>query len=212
MSAVLEVLQSVINGRSPGSDLYRFTVKDYYRMLETGILTEDDRVELIKGEIRTMSPKGIKHSSSNDRANRHFTKLLGDRVLIRIQNPIHLDDHSEPEPDVVLAAPTEDFYDYHHPTPEEILMVLEVADSSLPFDRGEKGLLYAQAGIGQYCILNLRNRELEDHRNPGPDGYRAKQTYTAEQSFSLAAFPDVVVEVNALLPRPGKARNQRKKR
>ncbi|MGE0132604.1 MAG: Uma2 family endonuclease [Blastocatellales bacterium] len=212
MSVALEVLQSAINGRSLGSDLYRFTVKEYYRMLETGILTEDDRVELIKGEIRTMSPKGIKHSSSTDRANRCFTGLLGDRALIRIQNPIHLDDHSEPEPDVVLATPSEDFYDYHHPAPEEVLMVLEVADSSLPFDREEKSLLYAQAGIRQYCLLNLRDRELEDYRNPGPNGYRSKQTYTAKQSFSLDAFPDVFVEVNALLPRPGKIRNQRKKK
>jgi len=212
MSAVLEIPQSAVNGRSIGSSPYRFTVKDYYRMLEAGILTEDDRVELIRGEIRTMSPKGIKHSSGNDRANRYFTKLLGDRAMIRIQNPIHLDDHSEPEPDVVLAVPTEDDYDYHHPTPPEILMALEVADSSLFFDREEKSLLYAEAGIQQYCILNLRNRELEDYRNPGPDGYRSKQTYTANQSFTLVAFPDIPVEVNTLLPRQGKAGNQRRKK
>lgn len=212
MSAVLEIPQSAINGRSFGSDLYRFTVKDYYRMLEAGILTEDDHVELIRGEIRTMSPKGIKHSSSTDRANRCFTRLLGDRALIRIQNPIHLDDHSEPEPDLVLAKPAEDFYDFHHPAPDEALMVLEVADSSLPFDREEQSLLYAQAGVRQYCLLNLRDRELEDYRNPGPNGYRSKQTYTAEQSFNLDAFPDVFVEVNALLPHPGKVKNQRKKK
>jgi Uma2 family endonuclease len=207
----MEVPQSVVNGRSATSGLYRFTVKDYYRMLEAGILTEDDRVELIRGQIRTMSPKGIKHSASNDRANRYLTRLLGDRALIRIQNPIHLDDHSEPEPDVVLAMPTEDEYDYHHPGPEEILMLLEVAESSLVYDREEKSLLYAQAGIKQYCILNLRDRELEDYRNPGQDGYRSKQTYTAEDRFPLAAFPDISIEVNALLPRQGKTGNQRKK-
>jgi Uma2 family endonuclease len=181
-------------------------------MLEAGILSEDDRVELIRGEIRNMSPKGIKHSSSNDRANRYFAKLLGERAMIRIQNPIHLDDYSEAEPDVVLAILAEDEYDYHHPTPEEILVVLEVADSSLFFDREEKSLLYAQAGIRQYCILNLRDRELEDYRNPGPSGYRTKQTYTADQSFNLDAFPDVLVEVDALLPRPEKTRNNRRKK
>jgi len=212
MSAVLEVPRSVANDRSSASGLYRFTVKDYYRMLEAGILTKDDRVELINGEIRTMSPKGPKHSSGNTRANRRFTGLLGDRAIIRIQDPIHLDDYSEPEPDVVLAIPVEGEYDDHHPTPEEILLVLEVADSSLFFDREEKSLLYAQAGIKQYCVLNLRDRELEDYRNPGADGYRSKETYTAEQSFNLAAFPDIFVKVNELLPRPEKIRNQRKKR
>ncbi|MCI0391752.1 MAG: Uma2 family endonuclease [Acidobacteria bacterium] len=212
MPAIIEVPQGIRADQNLVPGNYRFTVKDYYRMLEAGILTEDDRVELIRGEIRTMSPKGPKHSSGNTRANRYFTRLLGDHAIIRIQEPIHIDDYSEPEPDVVLAAPAEDFYDYHHPTPEDVLMVLEVADSSLLFDREEKSLLYAQAGVRQYCLLNLRDRELEDYRNPGPSGYRSKQTYTAEQSFNLDALPDVFIEVNALLPQPGKIRNQRKKK
>ena len=159
-----------------------------------------------------MSPKGTKHSSGNSRANRYFMKLFGDQVIVRIQDPIHLDDLSEPEPDVVLAALADDEYDYHHPTPEEIYLVVEVSDSSLDYDRDEKSALYAQAGIRQYCILNLRERELEDYRQPGAKGYRSKQTYTAEQSFTLAAFPNVVVEVGTLLPKPGKAKTPRKRR
>lgn len=169
MSAVLETPHTI--STVPGRR--KFTVKDYYRMLEAGILDENDHVELIRGEIRTMSPKGTKHSSSNSRANRHFSGLLGDQAIIRLQDPIHLDDFSEPEPDVVLAALVEDEYDYHHPTPEEIYLVLEIADSSLDYDRDEKSKLYAQAGIQQYCILNLRERELEDYRQPSVDGFSA---------------------------------------
>jgi Uma2 family endonuclease len=208
MSAVLEVPHPV----STAPSLRRFTVKDYYRMLEAGILHEDDHVELIRGEIRTMSPKGPKHASGNSRANRYFAKLLGEQVIIRIQDPIHLDDFSEPEPDVVLAALAEDEYDYHHPTPAEIYLVLEIADSSLDYDRDEKSKLYAQAGIRQYCILNVRERELEDYRQPGAQGYRSKQTYTAEQRFTLAAFPHLAVEVGTLLPRPDKSKQQRKRK
>jgi Uma2 family endonuclease len=207
MAAVLEAPHTV--STTPG--LRRFTVKDYYRMLEAGILHEDDPVELIRGEIRTMSPKGPKHASGNSRANRYFTRLLGDQVIIRLQDPIHLDDLSEPEPDVVLAVPVEDEYDYHHPIPEEVYLALEIADSSLNYDRDEKSKLYAQAGIQQYCILNLRERELEDYRQPSAKGYRNMQTYTAEQSFTLVAFPHLTVEVNALLPRPGKPKPQRKR-
>jgi Uma2 family endonuclease len=132
--------------------------------------------------------------------------------MIRIQDPIHLDDHSEPEPDVVLAALAEDEYDYHHPTPAEIYLVLEIADSSLDYDRDEKSRLYAQAGIQQYCILNVRERELEDYRQPSINGYRSKQTYTADQSFSLLAFPQLMIEIQALLPRFEKPKYQRKQR
>jgi len=181
-------------------------------MLEAGILHEDDRVELIRGEIRTMSPKGPKHASGNSRANRYFTRLLGEQAIIRIQDPIHIDEYSEPEPDLVLAELVEDEYDYHHPTPEEIYLVLEIADSSLDYDRDEKSKLYAQAGIRQYCILNVRERELEEYSQPSRGGYRRKQTYTAEQSFSLVAFPHLTVEVGALLPSPGKPKQQRKRR
>lgn len=159
-----------------------------------------------------MSPKGPRHASGNSRANRHFMQLLGAQAIIRIQDPIHLDDFSEPEPDLVVAALVEDEYDYHHPTPEEIYLALEVADSSLEYDRDEKSKLYAEAGIRQYCILNLRERELEDYRQPSVNGYRSKQTYAAEQRFSLVAFPDIDVEVEALLPRPSKPKYQRKRR
>ena len=178
----------------------RFTVAEYYQMAEAGILRPDERVELIRGEIRIMCPQGPIHAASGSRADLWFIRHLGDHALVRIQRPIHLDDDSEPEPDLVLAVYEEEEYTEHHPTPPELLLVLEVSDSTLRYDRNEKALLYAQAGILEYCVLNLRARELEDYRDPAPEGYRSKTTYTAAQSFNLAAFPDIAVPVGALLP------------
>jgi Uma2 family endonuclease len=177
-----------------------FTVKEYDRMREAGILGEDERVELLEGRIIKMSPKGIKHAVANDRASRCFFKHFGDRVIVRNQNPIHLDYASEPEPDLVLAVPQEKEYSDHHPTSSDILFVLEIADSSLSVDRQTKSRLYAAAGIIQYSVLNLKAGELEDYRDPGLDDYRSKQTYKAEQSFSLVAFPEIEINVSELLP------------
>jgi Uma2 family endonuclease len=178
--------------RDAGSARRQFNVAEYYRMAEVGILGPDERVELINGEVRVMSPQGPNHASSGSRADRWFIQNLGDRALIRIQRPIHLSDDTEPEPDLVVAIFDEEEYAEHHPLPAEILLVLEVSV--------EKGLLYAQAGIIQYCILNTEAREVEDYRDPSADGYRSKATYIAGQSFNLAAFPDVFVGVSEILP------------
>ena len=177
-----------------------FTVEEYHRMIEAGVFKPTDRVELIDGRILEMSPKGIKHASSNDRSTRCFNRKLGKRVLIRNQNPIHLSDDTEPEPDIVLVAPHKKEYADHHPTPKEIFLVMEIADTTIDFDRNEKSLIYARAGIIQYCVLNVSTRELEDYRGPGKAGYRSKQTFRASQSFSLVAFPSVEIKVKDLLP------------
>jgi Uma2 family endonuclease len=202
MTTVLEQLTAT---NEPGrldqpQELRLFTVEEYDRMIEAGILSGDEHVELLAGRIIRMSPKGIGHAAANDRAGKCFVKYLGDRATVRNQNPIHLDDSSEPEPDLVLAVPQEKEYFDHHPTPEEIFLVMEIADTSLNVDRNIKSRLYAAAGIIQYCVLNLRTKELEDYREPGADGYRSKQTRSAGQTFSLIAFPDVLIGVGELLP------------
>lgn len=178
----------------------RFTVEEYYKMVEAGVLHEGERVELIEGEIIVMSPQGSKHASSASRAAEWFFLNFASRCCVRIQAPIHLDDLSEPEPDIVLAVTSEDYYSDHHPIPSEILMVMEVSYSTLDFDRKRKSRIYAQAGIRQYCLLNLNARELEDYRQPSADGYRSKQTYAEDQSFNLMAFPKISIKVADLLP------------
>jgi Uma2 family endonuclease len=201
-------LKLLLNG---SAGLRLFTAEEYQRLADIGVLGEDDRVELIEGRIVKMAPKNIKHAMATKRVNRYFTRLLGDHVVVGVQDPILLNDYSEPEPDIVLAAPPEEQYFDHHPTPGEIYLVLEIADSSLPYDRDVKCPLFARNKIIQFCLLNLQSRELEDYRNPSRNGYRSKQTYTEEESFNLVVFPEISVRVKDLLP-PIKAAVKRRKK
>lgn len=186
--------------RTGSLGLRKISAAEYQQMVEIGIFHEDERIELIEGRIVQMAPKNLKHAIATKRANRCFAKHLGDRVIIGVQDPILLNDFSEPEPDITLLAPPDERYLENHPTPKDIFLVLEIADSSLAYDRGEKGPLFAQDGIIQFCLLNLQSRELEDYREPSPNGYRSKRTFTEEQSFNLVAFPKVSIKVKDLLP------------
>ena len=176
------------------------TTAEYEQMIAAGIFNEDDRVELLEGVIVERSPKGMKHSAATDRAARYFLRRLGERVIVRNQNPIQLNDFSEPEPDLVLAAPEEFEYAFNHPRAEDVFLVLEVSDTTLTYDRHSKGPSYARAGIVQYLILNVNEMEIEDYREPSVDEYRSRRTYTIEHSFDLVAFPGIKVKVSDLLP------------
>ena len=194
----LRVRQTPLSEQQPSLRL--LTTSEYEQMIAAGIFNENERVELLEGVIVEMSPKGMRHATSTDRAAKHFIRLLGDRVIVRNQNPIRLNDYSEPEPDLVLATLEELEYADRHPQPEDVYLVLEVADSTLAYDRHHKGLSYAAAGIGQYLILNVSEMEIEDYREPGAGGYRRKQTYREGQEFDLVAFPSIKVKVSDLLP------------
>lgn len=204
MSVIVEhPIEAKINSASVrnGSASQRLiSAEEYQRMIELGIFREDERIELIEGRIVQMSPKNLKHALATTRSNRCFQKLSSDRAFVRVQDPILLNDFSEPEPDIVLVAPPDERYLENHPKPKDIFLVLEIADSSIFYDRDEKGPLFARNGIVQYCLLNLQSRELEDYREPSPNGYRRKQTYTEEQSFTLVAFPKISIKVKDLLP------------
>jgi Uma2 family endonuclease len=200
MSAVIEVFplnQSLIgNFNGQHLKLRQITVKEYDAMIESGVFKEDDQVELLNGVIIEKMPKGPQHSSTNDRVTRVFYRNFGDEVIIRNQNPIWLDNFSEPEPDIVLAVHKEDEYENSHPTPNEILLILEVSDSTLGYDRKTKGESYARAGIRQYLLLNVHDKTIEDYREPNTDGYQSKQTYRAGQVFNLVAFPEIQLPVS----------------
>ncbi|HRH42632.1 MAG TPA: Uma2 family endonuclease [Pyrinomonadaceae bacterium] len=203
MSAVIELEEtiSVPQNQTNGSVFseYRLRVEDYEKMIEYGIFNDDDKIELWEGKLVTMSPKGTKHRISNNRAYRSFFKKLEERALLQSQDPIRLNDFSEPEPDLVAAEPKEDEYLSNHPTPNDVFFVLEVADTTILRDR-EKAKSYARNGIRQYLILNLNTNEIEDYREPAEDDYRFKRTYTADESFNLVAFPDIEIKVSDLLP------------
>lgn len=205
MSAVLdlptrtesEISAQLLDGAYPTR---LFTASEYQTLADIGVLGEDERVELIEGRIVRMAAKNVNHAIATKRANRLFIKLLSEQVIVSVQDPILLNNYSEPEPDIVLVAPPDERYLANHPTPKDIFLVLEIAESSLAYDRDVKCPLFAQNGIVQFCLLNLQTRELEDYREPGPNGYRSKHTYAAEQSFTLVAFPKFTILVKELLP------------
>jgi len=179
-------------------DAWLISVKEYDRMIEHGILTSEDKVELLNGVIIKKMPKGTKHASVNDRATRLFYRLFGDKVIVRNQNPIWLSEISEPEPDVVLAVPDENFYSERHPAPEDVLLIVEISDTTLGRDRFAKGSAYAKAGIRQYLVLNVQDQMIEDYRQPSADGYGSKQTYRSGEAFNLIAFPEIEIRVDDL--------------
>lgn len=180
--------------------LYKFTVDAYHKMIEAGVFAETERIELIKGMLVKMSPKGKRHAAVTDRLTKAFYKLLGERVIVRNQNPILFNNATEPEPDIALLAPQEQEYFDRLPAPSDVLLIVEVSDTTLKYDREQKSLLYAHAGIKHYLILNLNTREIIDLRDPSADGYRNLKTLRADERFNLVAFPEIELAVSDLLP------------
>ena len=145
---------------APPVERFRLSRDRYHTMIEKGIFGEDDHIELIEGEIVTMSPIGSEHSGIVDQLNEILVNQLAKRAVVKVQGPIQLDEHSEPEPDIVLSKPRRDYYKRSLPTPADVLLVIEVADSSLAYDRTVKMPLYAQAGIAEAWIINTLDQIL----------------------------------------------------
>ncbi len=198
-SHFVEPLFGVFDGQN--LKLRQISVKQYDAMIKNGVFDESDRIELLNGAIIEKMPKGTRHSSANDRATRLFYKILGGKVTVRNQNPIWLDNFSEPEPDIVLAKNDENEYEETHPRPDEIFLILEISDSTLNYDRRAKSLAYSKAGIRQYLLLNLQEQTLEDYRQPNANGFQTKQTYRAGQEFNLVAFPEILISASDFLPK-----------
>jgi Uma2 family endonuclease len=176
-----------------------FTVAEYNRMSEAGILTEDDRVELVEGEIIEMSPIGRRHAACVDRLTELLSERLRRRAIIRVQNPIVLNDYSEPQPDVALLKRRDDFYEQSLPTPEDVLLVIEVSDTTLEYDRQIKAPLYARAGIAEVWIINLMDGQVEIYSQPAGGAYQGlRQAVRGESIDSLSAF-NLTLSVNDIL-------------
>jgi len=176
-----------------------FTVDEYYQMARNRILNENDRVELIEGEIIQMSPIGSRHASSVKRLIYFFSLLFGNKAMISAQDPIHINDYSEPQPDIVLLKPRSDFYAEKHPAPEDIFLVVEVADTSGDYDRNVKIPLYARAGILESWIVNLDQKRIEMYRIPSPQGYEKVEIVSPGQTLSPQAFPELSLSVDEIL-------------
>lgn len=179
----------------------RFSVAAYFGLLETGALTERDRVELLEGVIVAMPPSSPRHDSGVTRVSTALMRSLGERAVVRTQCSLLAGEHSVPEPDVAVVAGTVADYDDAHP--HAALLVVEVADSSLPQDRLSKSRIYAQAAIPEYWIVNLRDGVLEVMRDPDSAAalYRDLRTLRAGDRVDVASLPGVPIEVAELLPR-----------
>ena len=177
----------------------RFTVDEYLAMEVAGILHEDDRVELIDGEIIIMPPIGDPHEASTDWLTRLFVPALIGRAIVRVQGSIRLTDVSAPQPDIALVRerPLSAFGPYY---PQDVYLVIEVADSSLAFDQGPKLARYAAAGIPEVWVANLRAREVTAYAEPSGSEYASVRTYRVGESISPRAFPDVVLAVADFMP------------
>lgn len=176
-----------------------FTVDEYYRMADIGLLTEDSRVELIDGVIVDMPPIGPGHASSVDRLGDRFRGWLGGGVIVRSQNPVRIGPRSEPEPDLVVVPRRDDYYVSGHPTPPDVLLLVEIADSSLDYDRKTKARLYARAGVVDYWILNLIANEVIVHRDPVGSRYRSIQVLRPGDTIRPVSFPEVEIAISDVL-------------
>ncbi|MBI2940612.1 MAG: Uma2 family endonuclease [Chloroflexi bacterium] len=194
---------------------YQLSVSQYDRMVEAGVFPEDARVELIEGELLAMAPIGRRHVAAVNRLTRAFSRAVADgRALLSVQNPIHLDAHNEPQPDVALLRPRPDDYEGSLPTASDVLLLVEVADSSLAYDRDLKTRLYARSGIADYWLVDLQASEVAAWRQPTPhrwvfppipplsptrggkgSGYRVARVFHCGETLSPEALPDVAVAV-----------------
>jgi Uma2 family endonuclease len=178
---------------------HRITVDEYYRMAEAGLLAPDARVELIEGEIFDMAPIGVDHNGAVNQLSHLFNQAVGNLAIVQIQGVVRLDRSSEPQPDLALLAPRADFYRRAHPSPADVLLLIEVSDSTLRHDRDVKVPLYARHGIPEVWIVDLQNQELLLFRSPADGTYLDYRAAKQPGVTSVAALPGVEVDLTGLL-------------
>ena len=182
------------------------TVEIYIQMVEAGILNEDARVELLNGELFDMSPTGSRHAAVIDRLNFLLGRLVRPNAIVRVQSPIQLTTISLPEPDVALLRARDDFYTDAHPGPADVLLLVEVSDSSLAYDTEEKLPAYAAAGIPEVWIINLNDDCIDRHVTPTPAGYRLRERFVLDDALTSAALGDHFLQVRDILGLKGQTR------
>jgi Uma2 family endonuclease len=178
---------------------HRFTVHDFHRMGEAGIFSEDDRVELLDGEIIQMTPIGSRHAACVARLDQLFNLRLGTAAIVWVQNPIKIDDRTEPQPDVVLLRPRPDFYAQDHPGPDDVLLLIEVSDTTLEIDCEVKLPLYAKAGIREVWIVDLTGGTVQVFRQPSPQGYRTSSQARRVDQLTPEALPHLTISASDIL-------------
>jgi len=176
-----------------------FSAEDYHRLAKTGLFQEDDPIELLNGEIIIMSPIGTPHASMTTRLNTLLGARANGLAIVTQQNPLALDPYSEPEPDLMLLKPREDYYASAHPGPSDVLLLIEVSDTSLDYDQGPKLTAYAKGGVPETWIIDLAGRSLTIHRTPDPSGiYRVIHRPAHGTPFAPQALPSLTLTLTDL--------------
>jgi Uma2 family endonuclease len=183
----------------------RFTLDEYHRLIDSGFFAENERIELIRGEIIEMIAKETAHSFCCTRLNKELISILSRQAILRCQDPILLSSNSEPEPDFAIVRIRDDNYLSSHPTPQDVLLLIEIADSSINYDRTVKLPLYAEAGIEDYWIFNLQDKQLETYSNPYQkinDGfdYSQKHIYLPDRTVTLPKFTNLNLDLSKVFP------------
>ncbi|MEA2665696.1 MAG: hypothetical protein QOI11_2640 [Candidatus Eremiobacteraeota bacterium] len=176
------------------------TVEEFHRMWDAGIFRDDERVELLDGELIAVPPPSPPHAGSTDRIFSIFVRRFGDRTEVGSQRPVLLDDYSEPQPDIVLSRLCGDEYYTRHPNPNDVLLVVEVALSSLRHDRGRKLRAYARTGIAEVWIVNLVHRCVEVYAGLRDGAYGVTHITNPGDGVAPSAFPDDTIPVDSFLP------------
>jgi Uma2 family endonuclease len=182
------------------TQLRPLTSAEYYQMIETGIIQEGERVELISGQIFTMAAKGVRHTICTRRLFKQLLSLMGDRADVQSQDPITLPNNSEPEPDVVIAKLRKDNDENSHPVPADILLIIEVSDTTLKFDQEVKAPLYAISGINEYWVVNLIDNRVEVYSQPEGGIYTTVQIFMPPRSINLPQFPEISLNITDFFP------------
>jgi Uma2 family endonuclease len=177
---------------------HQITVDQYYQMAQVGLLSAEDRVELIEGEIIDMAPIGSAHASTLRTLAELFREAVGKQAIVAVQDPVRLGDRSEPEPDLALLRRREDRYKHAHPTAPDVYLIVEVAQTSLRYDREIKLPLYARHGIPEVWIIDTQKRTLSLHRDPQGERYASESTTSAPGKLALSALPDVAIDLAGL--------------
>ena len=178
---------------------WHFNVDQYYRLAEAGVLQPDDRVELIEGEIIRMPPIGSPHAARVKRISYVLRSVFERRAIVSVQDPVRLDDFSEPVPDVAILKPREDFYAAHHPTPEDVLLIVEVSDSSTFTDRNVKVPLYARAQIPEVWLVNLPKQVIEVYSEPAEGKYQKAVTFNPGEVLTSPTVANLSLRVEEII-------------
>ena len=177
----------------------RFRVEDFRRMTEAGILPEESGWEIVDGYLIDKMSIGSKHASTVKKLNRILTNLVKDNAIVSVQDPIHINDYNEPEPDIALLRPRDDFYAKSHPLPDEVLLLIEVSDSTIEYDREIKKTLYAKAGIAEFWIVNLKDNTLEVYSQPKNDNYRLARILEPGEDLRSESIENLTLAIDEIL-------------